>query len=287
MPGWEGRAHVVGALSGGITNRNHVVDVDGGQFVVRLPGADTQLLEIDRECEQIAQSRAAELGFAPEVLGTFDGCLVTRFVPGSEIPVPDFETAAVLDQIAAMLRAFHHSAPLGHTFDAFAVPGMHRHAALSRGIPIPTAYRSVEIVVREVTEAFASAPDAAVPCHNDLGRGNFLRDGARLWLLDWEYSGMNDRAFDLGNLAVMNELSADAEEHLVAAYHRRARARDLARLRLMKLVSDAREATWAVVQQAISTIDFDYSAYATEHFDRLLANASTPEYRANLIAAAT
>ncbi len=274
-------------MSGGITNRNHVVEVDGGRFVVRLPGPDTELLEIDRGCERIAQSRAAALGFAPDVLGVFDGCLVTHFVRGVEIPAADFASAAVIDQIAAMLRAFHSSPSLDHSFDAFVVPGLHRAAALSRGVPIPATYASLEIVVREIAAAFAAAPDLAVPCHNDLLRANFLRDGARLWLLDWEYAGMNDRAFDLGNLSVNNALSPEAEEHLTAAYFRRVAARDLARVRLMKIVSDAREAMWGVVQQGISTIDFDYRAYADEHFDRLLTNASTPEYRANLVAASS
>ena len=90
---------------------------------------------------------------------------------------------------------------------------------------------------------------------------------------------MNDRAFDLGNLAVNNDLSAAAEEHLVGAYHGHVTRRTLARLRLMKIVSDAREAMWGVVQQGISTIDFDYRGYAEEKFDRLLANAAAPGYR--------
>lgn len=278
---------MVGALSGGITNRNHVVEVDGDRFVVRLPGPDTELLEIDRNCEQIAQSRAAALGFAPDVLGVFDGCLVTHFERGVEIPAVEFSSISVLDQAAAMLRAFHSSAPLDHAFDAFAVPGLHRSAAVSRGVPIPAAYPSVDVVVREIATVFAASPDPAVPCHNDLLRANFLRDGARLWLLDWEYAGMNDRAFDLGNLTVNNGLDPEAEEHLTAAYFRRIAARDLARVRLMKIVSDAREAMWGVVQQGISTIDFDYRAYADEHFDRLLTNASTPDYRANLVAASS
>ena len=117
------------------------------------------------------------------------------------------------------------------------------------------------------------------PRLNDLLRANVLRDGSQLWLLDYEYAGMNDRAFDLGNLAVNNDLAAAAEEHLVGEYHGRVTARTLARMRLMKIVSDAREAMWGVVQQGISTIDFDYRSYAQEKFDRLLTNASAPEYR--------
>ena len=279
VPGWNGRAHVVGALSGGLTNRNHLVDVDGDRFVVRLPGRDTELLEIDRECERVAASRAADLSFAPPVLGLFDGCLVTQFVAGEEIAQDQFCTPAVLDQVAAMIRAFHTSGPLDHTFDGFAVPALHRGAAASRNVVIPDAYERVDVVVREIETAFATSPDDRVPCHNDMARANFLRDGPRLWLLDWEYAGMNDPSFDLGNFAVMNVLTPEAEEHLTAAYFQRRWARDLARVRLMKIVSDAREAMWAVVQQGISTIDFDYRSYADEHFERLLTNASTPEYR--------
>ncbi len=279
MPGWNGRAHVVGALSGGITNRNHIVDVDGDRFVVRVPGADTEQLEIDRQCEFVAASRAAALEIAPPVLGLFDGCLVTRFVAGAEIPPDQFVTPTTLDPIAVMLRTFHASEPLAHTFDAFTVSRLHRDAAARRGVAIPTAYFVVAETVDEIAGAFGVSPDPPVPCHNDLLRANLLRDGSRLWLLDWEYAGMNDRAFDLGNLAVNNDLSADAEEHLVGEYHGRVTPRTLARMRLMKIVSDAREAMWGVVQQGISTIDFDYRAYADEKFDRLLTNASVPEYR--------
>ena len=282
VPGWRGRAHVVGSLTGGITNRNHVVDVDGERFVVRVPGADTDQLEIDRECEYIAASRAADLGIAPPVQGIFDGCLVTTFVSGVEIPPDQFAGEATLDSLAAILRAFHTSGTLQHTFDAFAVPRLHRDAALRHGVTIPAVYESVAAIVEEIARAFAVSPDPAVPCHNDLLRANVLRDGERLWLLDWEYAGMNDRAFDLGNLAVNNDLSDGAEEHLVGEYHGRLTPRTLARMRLMKIVSDAREAMWGVVQQGISTIDFDYRSYADEKFDRLLTNATSPEYRANL-----
>ncbi len=278
VPGWTGRAHVVGSLTGGITNRNHVVDVDGARFVVRVPGADTDQLEIDRECEYIAASRAADLGIAPPVLGLFGGCLVTAFVSGADIPSDQFAAAETLSSLAAMLRAFHASGALQHSFDAFTVARLHRAAASRHGVTIPDVYDSVVAVVDEIAGAFAVSPDPPVPCHNDLLRANVLRDGDRLWLLDWEYAGMNDRAFDLGNLAVNNDLSPDAEAHVVGEYHGRVTPRNLARLRLMKIVSDAREGMWGVVQQGISTIDFDYRGYAAEKFDRLLTNASASGY---------
>jgi thiamine kinase-like enzyme len=126
------------------------------------------------------------------------------------------------------------------------------------------------------------APEAPVACHNDLLRANFLRDGRRLWLLDWEYAGMNDRSFDLGNLCVNNQLDDDAVSFVTHAYRGRTEDSDVARVRLMSVVSDAREAMWGVVQQGISTLDVDYVSYAAEHFDRLLTAVGTDRFRADL-----
>jgi thiamine kinase-like enzyme len=289
VPGWSGRARVVGTLDGGITNRNSLIDVDGERFVLRLAGKDTHLLEIDRTVERAANERAARLGFAPEVVAFVEpeGYLVTRFVTGESLDSGQLAEPATLARIADALRRFHGSGPLDGLFDAFEIPRRHLEAAVSRGIPVPDAYPAVAGVVGEIAASFAADPEPAVPCHNDLLAANFLRstDGT-LWLLDWEYAGMNDRMFDLGNLATNNAFDASAEEMLLEAYFGAVTRRRQARLRLMKIISDAREAMWAVVQQGISTLDFDYVAYAREHFDRLLAAANAPGYRALLEAAA-
>lgn len=289
VPGWKSRAHVVGALEGGITNRNYLVEVDGERYVLRLPGKATALLDIDRHVEREANARAAALGFAPEVLALVEpeGCLVTRFVVGEPMTADALVEPATLARVAAMLREFHESGPLRGVFDAFLVPGRHRAAAESRGVPIPSVYERVDAVVREIEAAFHTTPEARRPCHNDLLAANFLRSSDRIWLLDWEYAGMNDRSFDLGNFATNNALDPEAEARLVAEYYGAVTPRRLARLRLMKILSDAREAMWAVVQQGISTLEFDYVAYADEHFDRLLSNAAEPGYDALLADAAT
>ena len=289
VPGWESRAHVVGALDGGITNRNYLVEFDGERYVLRLPGKDTALLDIDRHVEHEANARAAALGFAPDVVALVEpeGCLVTRFVVGEPMMPSALVEPTTLEQIAAMLRVFHESGPLHGVFDAFLVPGRHRAAAESRGVQIPSVYERVDEVVREVQAAFDTTPELRQPCHNDLLAANFLRSSDRIWLLDWEYAGMNDRSFDLGNFATNNALDPDAEARLVAAYYGAVTPRRLARLRLMKILSDAREAMWAVVQQGISTLEFDYAAYADEHFDRLLGNAAAPGYGALLADAAS
>ncbi len=139
---------------------------------------------------------------------------------------------------------------------------------------MPRAYDDAMVVAERVRGAFAAAPEPGCPCHNDLLPANFLAlpDGG-LCLLDWEYAGMNDRYFDLGNFAVNNELDADGEAALVEAYFGSVTPRRLARLRLMKVISDLREAMWGVVQSGVSTLDVDFVDYAEEHFDRLLGNS--------------
>jgi len=281
VPGWEGRARVVGTLDGGITNRNVLVEVDGARFVLRLAGKDTELLDIDRGVERIANERAAALGFAPEVVAFVEpeGYLVTQYVVGVPMSAAEMSEPATLTSVAVILRTFHGSGYLPKDFDAFRIPERHRMAAASRGVVIPDVYETVDGVVREIEASFSRAPDPPCPCHNDLLAANFLRSTERLWLLDWEYAGMNDRFFDLGNLAVNNDLSIGAEEALVEAYFGAVTVRRIARLRLMRIVSDAREAMWAVVQQGISTLDFDYVTYAHEHFERLIRNARASGYR--------
>jgi thiamine kinase-like enzyme len=288
VPGWNGRAHVVGTLDGGLTNRNVLVDVSGERFVVRLAGADTHLLGIDRNVERIANERAAGLGFAAEVVAFVEPecSLVTRFVTGETLSAADVTEPRRLAQIGAALRAFHESGPLPGVFDCFRVPAQHREAAETRGVAIPPEYELASERAAEIEAAFAASAEPRRPCHNDLLAANFIGSGERLVILDWEYAGMNDRYFDLGNLATNNELDDDAEFALLEHYFGSVTPRHRARLALMKIMSDFREAMWAVVQQGISSLDHDYVDYARKNFERLLSNASAPGYRRLLAVAA-
>ncbi len=279
VPGWKGRAHVVRALDGGITNRNLLIAVGDEQFVLRLAGKDTELLEIRRSAEREAATRAASLGLAPHVVEFLEpeGYLVTRFVSGSPIS-PSELASARLSTVAGMVRHFHSSGPLPHDFDAFRVPMLHRDAAEARGVAIPAAFETAAAIAVRIGAAFATSPEPRVPCHNDMLNANFLADEERVWLIDWEYAGNNDRYFDLGNLSVNNDFDSDAREALLGHYFGSATLRRSARLELMMIMSDFREAMWGVVQQGISTLDFDYVEYADQHFDRLRSAASSRHF---------
>jgi thiamine kinase-like enzyme len=272
-------------LGGGITNRNYRVRLGPTEYMVRLPGKDTALLGIDRAAERIANQSAAELGIAPAVAAAGDDYLVTRFIECR--PVSAGELAADPTDAARALRAFHDRGPELPT--RFWVPELAEEYAaivIARGGSLPSGFEDAR---RAAAQIAAERPlSAAVPCHNDLLTANLIRDsGGRLLLVDWEYAGMGDPFFDLGNLSVNNDFDARADERLLTAYlGRLPDAGALAALWLMRAMSDVREATWGVVQGAISELDFDFGGYAEKHFARLRATTSDPRFEEALHAAA-
>lgn len=276
VPGWAGRARTVEPLEGGITNRNYRVTLDGESFVVRVPGENTDLLGIDRGHEEEAARQAAALGVGPEVVAFVEpgGSLVTRFVSGGAPGAEALRTEPLLGEVAVLLRVVHGGPAIAAVFDWYRVPQDYAATARAHGVDVPAAYEQTMEVAGQVRTAFAASPEGVCPCHNDLLAANFLLSVDGLRLVDWEYAGMNDRYFDLGNFAVNNELDLDGDVALVEAYFGSVTQRRLARLRLMKVISDLREAMWGVVQAGVSTLDVDFLEYAEEHFERSLEHAS-------------
>ena len=264
---WPGRQVSIEPLGGGITNRNFKVEVGGQEFVLRIGGTDTELLGIDREAEHAASSVAAELGLGPEVVAFIEpeGYLVTRFVDG-EVGKID------VDRVGGALRLLHDGPALPGRFDSFRVVEAYRATAREHGVAVPSAYEVAKEIADRIERRRSGAP--LRPCHNDLLNANFIDDGIRLWLVDWEYAGMGDPFFDLGNFAVNHELPEEGENALLAAYG----SDDGDALVLMRFMSDFREAMWGVVQLAISELDFDFGAYAEEHFERLARTAAEPRF---------
>ncbi len=263
-------------LAGGITNRNFTFFRGARSYVVRIPGERTELLGIDRANEIEAATRAAALGIGPPVVGILDGVgtLVTQLVPGEHRSGDAFE--ARLGDVVQVLLQFHGSGDLAGAFPIHRVVEWHARDAVANGVTPPQSFHQLQLVSARIEAAFAASPDPAVPCHNDLLPANVLFAADRTWLLDYEYAGMNDRYFDLGNLSVNTGLDASADDALLHLYFGSVTDRSRARLSLMKIMSEFREGMWAVVQQAISTLDTDFVSYANERLDnccRLADNA--------------
>lgn len=270
-PGWDLPDLEVHELTGGITNRNMLVAAGGQMAVARLPGARTELLGIDRANEAEAAARAASLGIGPAILATLPvvGTSLVEYVDGFHLEGEPFVER--LADVVQVLRRFHSGPPLRASFPVHRVVERHASDAAAHGVVPPAVFGRLQEASRRIEDAMRQSPVPLVPCHNDLLPGNVLferqrHDGAtpRILLLDYEYAGMNDPSFDLGNLSVNCGLGAAGDEALLRAYYGIVRSHDWARLQLMKVMSEFREGMWAVVQQAISELDTDFAAYADE-----------------------
>ncbi|HEX6667432.1 MAG TPA: choline kinase family protein [Solirubrobacterales bacterium] len=260
-------------LEGGITNRNYRMRFGEREVVVRMPGKDTGLLGIDRAAERAANECAARAGVAPGVAAMLEDppCLVTEFIEGEAMSAGQLRQPAALGEVAAALRALHGCGEqLPSEFSAFRVVETYAERARSRGAEVPAAYGPAHETAAGIEAELARRGEAPVPCHNDLLAANFIDSPDGLRIVDWEYAGMGDRWFDLGNFAVNNELGPENEQRFLAAYMGRApEPADLEALRSMRFMSDFREAMWAVLQGTLSDLDFDFAAYAAKHFKRL------------------
>jgi thiamine kinase-like enzyme len=273
------------ALTGGITNRNYRARLGGHDYVVRLHGKDTGLLGIDRDAERMAGEAAAALGVAPAVEAALEEGLVTRFVPCDAVAAEELRER--VREIALDLRSIHDSGVVLPV--RFWVPDLlerYRGVVDERGGRLPEEYARMSELAGRIARAVPLAEER--PCHNDLLPGNLIRARAdgRLLIVDWEYAGMGHPVFDLGNLSVNNAFEEATDDRLLAAYDGRPPTDGRrAALKLMRVLSDVREAAWGFVQAAISDLEFDFMAYGSEHAARLREAAEGPAFEEWLAAA--
>jgi thiamine kinase-like enzyme len=281
VPQWSGQKDLkVTSLGGGITNQNYRVDTPEGSFVLRISGANTELLGIDREVEHAANRAAAAIGVAPEVVYFIrpEGYLVTRFVQGRPVSVEEIGRPENIRRVVEALRRVHGMSSIPGTFSPFRIVEGYSEIARRYQVTFPETFDWLLERKQELESAFLRQPFVPQPCHNDLLNGNFLDDG-QLRILDWEYAGMGDVFFDLANFAVNHTFSEEQDRLLLEAYFGSAGDARLARLRLMKVMSDFREAMWGMVQIGISQLDFDFRLYADRHFKRMTERMKDPGWQ--------
>jgi thiamine kinase-like enzyme len=261
-------------LAGGITNQNFKVEDVGRRYVVRV-GDDILVHGVVRATE-LAASRAAYLaGLSPAVVHAEPGILVLDFIEGRTFTAEDVRNPANLGRLVDMVRRCHRDIPQhlrgpAAMFWVFHVVRDYAHTlseAGSRHAPLLP-----DLLARAARLEEAVGPIEVVFGHNDLLAANFIDDGQRLWLLDWEYAGFNSPLFDLGGLVSNSELSPEQEEQILSLYFD-APVDDRLRHRAaaMKAASLLRETMWSMVSEIYSTVDFDYTAYTAENLKRFEA----------------
>ena len=281
IPEWDTAGAVVSPLVGGITNQNYRVDTGGETFVLRIGGKGTHLLGIDRGRESICTAIAAQVGVGAEVLHFLAGedVLVTRFIVGIGITPEMAAQDEILRRIVDSMRRYHAGPDFPGTFSPFETVRNYHTLALEYGVSFPDTLPRVFELMARIKQALAQSGTAYTkPCHNDLLASNFIDDGHTIRILDWEYAGMGDIFFDLGNFAVNQSLNEEQCELLLHYYFGEVRSAELAHLHLMRLGSDLRESFWGFLQMGISELDFDYREYAHHHLNRFLQNVETSPF---------
>jgi thiamine kinase-like enzyme len=278
---WQGKVEPQ-ALGGGISNHNFLVEDGGQRFMVRI-GDDLEVHNVLRRFELAASRAAHAAGIAPEVVHAEPGAMVFRYVEGRTLTPADVREGAMLARILPLVRQCHREVPKhfrgpAPMFWVFQV--VRDYAARLRDDGSRMAPELPRLLAAADKLEDMVGPVALVFGHNDLLAANLIDDGARLWLVDWEYGGFNSPLFDLGGLASNNELAPGQEDWLLGAYFDAPVTSDLRhRYAAMRCASLLREAMWSMVSEIHLTIDFDYQAYTAENldrFERAYATLSSP-----------
>ncbi len=278
VPQWNKALDIkTSPLGGGITNQNFRIDVGKESFVLRIPGDDTELLGIRRRNEYEVNKIAGELGIGPEVVFFIqpEGYLVTRFIEGCPFPAEEIREPENIRKVADVLKRIHGLPFIPGAFSAFRVVEEYTEVAQRYHVEFPVNFDGYLVRMKEAENAISANPISPHPCHNDLLNENFLYDG-NIRILDWEYAGMGDIFFDLANLSAHHRFSDDEDRLLLDYYFGQATKPLIAHLKIMKIMSDFREAMWGLVQIGISKLDFDFRDYANKHFSRMTQNLSNP-----------
>ncbi len=254
-----------------MTNLNFKVADSRGDFVVRL-GEDDPVHLISR-ANEVASCRAAQaVGVSPELVHYEPGILVVRFVDGRVYDEPDVRVSENLERLVDLLRRFHHEMPEHFTgvpvmFWVFQV--LRHYQNLLRAGDSAHAARLDELVRIAADLEAAVGPIEIVFGHNDLLPANFIDDGERIWLIDFDYAGFNSPLFDLANLASNNELEPAQEQAMLEQYY--GEPTDGARLasyHAMKCASLLRETMWSMVSELHSRVDMDFADYTAKNLSR-------------------
>jgi len=277
---WKGKRVLVQPLSGGLTNTNYKIEVDGKPYFVRVPGASTELLAIDRRNEVHNTKAASEAGVAPKVLYHVPEyeAMVLEFLNGKTMSKETLNQPGMPTRMAQAIKRLHAGPRFFLDFNMFRLTEYYLSLCRDRDIPIPQGYPERMETVRRIEQAMNVKPLPTVPCNNDLLAENYIDDGNQLWLIDYEYSGNNDPTFELGNTCQEMQFSDAQIAEVCAAYFGEARADMIARMKLNMIMSDVGWGLWAAIQAKISTIDFDFWGWAIERWSRAVEKMDSREF---------
>jgi len=276
-----GRPRRLEMLPGGLTNRNVKVTTPDGVYVARCSNPGTGLLGIDRDNEYYNSRAAEQAGVGAPVIDYRPdlGILLVGFVQGTTLTNADMQDPAVLARVATGCRTLHGGPRFRDTFDMFELQPVYLKVCRDNAFRLPPGYHDHAGHFQAVAQVLRATDRTTVPCNNDLLAANFIDDGRRVWLIDYEYSGNNDPCFELGNIWAECGLSDEQLDELVTRYYGRTLRNRTARARLQGIVGKYGWTLWGCIQNASSPIDFDFWGWAVERYESAVAEFRDPRFR--------
>ena len=280
IPDWKNKQVAITPLSGGLTNSNFKVEVDGTPCFVRVPCASTELLAVNRENEHHNSKAAHEAGAGPKVLYYLpEYCvMVLEFLNGKTMSKDSLNQSGMPARMAQAIQKLHAGPRFLTDFNMFRLAEYYLQICDEHEITTPDGYIERMSTVATIEQAMSVNPLATVPCNNDLLAENYIDDGNQLWLIDYEYSGNNDPTFELGNTCQEMQFDDSQIEEVCAAYFGEATADKIARMKLNMIMSDVGWGLWAAIQAKISTIEFDFWGWAIERWGRAVEKMDSKEF---------
>jgi thiamine kinase-like enzyme len=272
---------------GGLTNLVHRVEMGETSIIVRIAGDGTDAY-IDRSIEAHNAEAAARAGVSPQVIFAqpASGLMISDTVPDIETMTPALfkSRAGSPARAGAALAKLHGSGEVFQfRFELFAMIDDYLKILSTKDVALPDGYDEVVAAAAPIKQVLESGDITLAPCHCDPLCENFLDDGTRMWIVDWEYSGMNDPLWDVGDLSVEAGMNAAQDAELMTAYFKRApTAAETGRMVIYKAMCDLLWTLWGLIQHADGNTAEDFWAYSTARFDRCKSLMRAPAFQSHI-----
>ena len=280
FPALAGMPRRLEDLPGGLTNRNIKITTANGAYVARCSVPGGNLLGIDRDNEYANSLAAEQAGVGAPVIDYRPdlGILLVGFIEGTTLTNADLARPDVLARVADGCRALHNGPRFRDRFNMFERQPEYLTTARNNGFRIPADYLDFADQFGTIYRVLEAGDQRTVPCNNDLLAGNFVDDGRKVWLIDYEYSGNNDPCFELGNIWAECGLSTDQLDDLVALYYGRPLRHKAARARLQGIVGKYGWTLWGCIQHGSSELEFDFWDWAMQRYESAVAEFRGPDF---------
>ena len=268
---WKKKSIDVKELTAGITNKNYKVTVEGRSYVVRIPGAGTDLF-IQRDVELYNTLEASRVGVGARVFKYFEESyiVIAEFIQGEVMSIKRFHDHSRIERAVKAIAQVNREAEFTSDFVMFDKFNDYLRIVKQYAMKLPENFDEAVTIIEQVENRFRSNMPPLLSCHNDLLAENFIDMGDRMRIIDWELSGRNDPAFELGDFSVEQEFGEEEDILIIKTYYGHFDESKFARMNIYKSMADLLWTLWAMIQNHLSKLDFDFWGYGINRFKRAM-----------------